>query len=157
MPKPTEDELMNLDAINRVMNEIVPFNKLIGLNCVELKRGFAKAEVPFKDDLVGDVTRPAIHGGVLATVADAVCGAAVFTMLRPGDTCSTIDLRIDYLRPGLSQTIFAEGEVLRIGGQVAVAQGRLYQENGENIAVSKGVFMIRRRQDRDDDDSTLIK
>jgi uncharacterized protein (TIGR00369 family) len=63
--------------------------------------------------------------------------------LRTGDTCSTIDLRIDYLRPGRDQDILLEGKVLRIGGQLAVAEVRIYQQSGEDIAVAKAVFSSR--------------
>ena len=111
--------------------------------------------MPFRKELIGDATRPAIHGGVMSSFADATCGAAVFTALRKGDTCSTIDLRVDYLRPGLEQDIVAEARVLRIGGQVAVAEARLFQDSGEDIAVAKGVFMIRRRQDTDVDKTLM--
>ena len=146
---PDESEMMPLSAIETVMNEKIPFNVLLGLRCETMERGFVRGRIPFKKELIGDATRPAIHGGVLSSFSDATCGAAVFTMLRLGDTCSTIDLRIDYLRPGLEQDIIAEGRVLRIGGQVAVAEARLFQDSGEDIAVAKAVFMVRRKQEKD--------
>jgi uncharacterized protein (TIGR00369 family) len=144
---PDEDSLVSLDLVRQLMEERVPFNAYLGIKCEALSRGAVKARIPFRPELIGDSTRPAIHGGVLSSFADACCGAAVFTLLRTGDTCSTIDLRIDYLRPGRDQDILLEGKVLRIGGQLAVAEVRIYQQSGEDIAVAKAVFMVRRRQD----------
>lgn len=152
---PDESEMLPLKDIEVVMTQKVPFNVLLGIQCDKMDRGFIRARVPFRKELVGDATRPAIHGGVMSSFADATCGAAVFTALRKGDTCSTIDLRVDYLRPGLEQDIVAEARVLRIGGQVGVAEARLFQDSGEDIAVAKGVFMIRRRQESDVDKTLM--
>lgn len=130
--------------IKRFTEELVPFNRLLGIECVSIEDGKLKTRIPYRKDLIGDWTRPAIHGGVLSSFADATMGAAVFTKLSTEDACSTVDLRIDYLRPGLEKDIFCEAEVLRCGRAVAVVSAQLYQEPGSNIAVSKGVFMIRR-------------
>jgi uncharacterized protein (TIGR00369 family) len=135
-----------LDRLAVVMEQDVPFNAWLGLRHELIEEGFVRARVPYKRDLIGDATRPALHGGVLASIADAVSGAAVFSRLRVGDKCSTVDLRIDFLRPGKEQDVICEAEVLRLGRQVAVASARLYQESGEDIAVAKAVFMVRRAE-----------
>jgi len=142
------EPLVELAVIGQIMAEAIPFNKLLGMRCESLERGLVRSLVPFRPELIGDATRPALHGGVLSALADATCGAAVFTLLRPGDSCSTIDLRLDYLRPGREQDIRCEARVLRLGGQVAVTEARLYQDSGADIAVAKGVFMVRRGKKR---------
>lgn len=142
-----ESGLVNLDGLREAMEDLVPFNRLLGFKAEELSRGFVRARCPFKPELIGDARRPALHGGVLATFADATCGAAVFTKLRKGDTCATVDLRIDYLRPGLEQDTICEAEVLRVGNQVAVTSARLFQDSGADIAVCKAVFMVKRARE----------
>jgi len=135
----------DLGLIKRLVETSIPFNSYLGLRCEEVRPGFAKLLIPFRHELVGDPMRPAIHGGVISALADTSCGAAVFTRLRPGDRCSTVDLRIDYLRPGLTeQDLRCEAEILRIGRAVAVISARVYQDSGENIAVARAAFMIRR-------------
>ena len=89
--------------------------------------------------------RPALHGGVLSMIADTVGGAAVFTVTRPGDRVATIDLRIDYLRPGRLEDIIGEAKVVRVGTRVGVASITLTQPGDpEPIALAMGVYTIRR-------------
>lgn len=147
----TEPQYIALDSIIQFMEQGVPYNRVLGIKVEELKRGYARCRIPFRDELIGDPLRPAIHGGVISAFADTICGAAVFTQLRPGDRCSTVDLRIDYLRPGLNQDLRCEATVLRLGNQVAVTSGRVYQDGGDDIASAKAVFMIRRASDKDED------
>src|SRR5688500_17659928 len=95
-----------LDAvIRRFMEEHIPFNRLLGVRVAELREGYARVEIPFRAELIGNPARPAIHGGVLSALLDLAGGAAAFTMIRPPESVSTIDLRVDYLRPGGEKTL----------------------------------------------------
>jgi uncharacterized protein (TIGR00369 family) len=127
------------------MEEHIPFNKVLGIKLREAKRGFARVDVPFRDELVGDPLKPALHGGVLSALADTAGGCAVFSMIEPGSTCSTIDLRIDYLRPGRLEDIHAEATILRVGARVAVASITVWQSDREApVAVAMGVYSVKR-------------
>ena len=57
---------------------------------------------------------------------------------------STIDLRIDYLRPARLETIVAEANVVRLGNRVGVADVRLYHGStaSETVATGKGVYNV---------------
>jgi uncharacterized protein (TIGR00369 family) len=134
-----------LAAIRSLMEEQIPFNRFLGMKLVEARRGFAKLEVPFRDELVGDPVKPALHGGVMSTLADTVGGCAVFTVIDPTARCSTVDLRVDYLRPGKLETLSGEAHVLRVGGRVVVSSIKIYQRDPEApIAVAMGVYAVRR-------------
>ena len=63
------------EILRKFMTEHIPFNKLLGVEVGELREGFARMEVPYRPELIGDPMRPAIHGGVLSTLIDA-CGGA---------------------------------------------------------------------------------
>ena len=69
---------------------------------------------------------------------------------RLHDRPSTIDLRVDYLRPGRAETLIAEAEVLRMGNRVGVTSIRAYHPDrpGETIAEGKGVYAVKRADDR---------
>jgi uncharacterized protein (TIGR00369 family) len=54
----------------------------------------------------------------------------------------TIDLRIDYLRPGIGRCFVATGYVLRAGKKVAVTRMELHNEQRQLIAVGTGAYMI---------------
>jgi uncharacterized protein (TIGR00369 family) len=129
------------------MREGIPFNRLLGIQVIELRQGFARMEIPFRDELIGDPSKPALHGGVLSALIDTVGGAAAFTMTAPGDSVSTIDLRIDYLRPGLPQRLAAEAQVVRMGGRIAsVDMKAFHPDSGAVVATGRGAYHIRRHK-----------
>lgn len=137
---------VDLDSIRAIFAGGIPFNVFLGLELLELERGRALGRIPFRPELIGDPTRPALHGGVISMLADTIGGAAVFSVTDPGDRVATIDLRVDYLRPGVEADLLAEGRLLRVGNRVGVASVRCWQPgpNPEVIAVAKGVYTIRR-------------
>jgi uncharacterized protein (TIGR00369 family) len=136
---------MKPELMKRVMEEVIPFNRFLGVKMTRSEPGFARLEIPFREELIGDPLRPALHGGVLSTLADAAGGAAVWTGLEDERArVSTIDLRIDYLRPAKLEPVIAEARVVRVGNRVGVADVRLFQPSDESatIATGKGVYNI---------------
>lgn len=128
------------------MGKHIPFNRFLGLEIARLADGFARMEVPFRPELVGDPFRPALHGGVMSALIDACGGAAVFTLVGPPDRVSTIDLRVDYLRPGELERLCCEASVTRMGNRVASVDMRVFHPQSEDrlIATGKGVYSVRR-------------
>jgi uncharacterized protein (TIGR00369 family) len=136
---------MDPDALRQVMEELIPFNKYVGVRVVEIDRGRVRLEVPFRAELIGDPIRLAIHGGVMSMLADTAGGAAVWSELEePRARVSTIDMRIDYLRPGKQETLVCEASVVRLGRRVGVTDMRLFHPSApvESVATGKGVYNI---------------
>jgi uncharacterized protein (TIGR00369 family) len=137
---------MDLAILRQVMEEMIPFNKFLGLRVVRIERGNVKFELPFRDELIGDPVKRALHGGVLSTLADVAGGAAAWSAIEdPMARVSTIDLRVDYLRPGRSHAILAEAVVVRLGGRIAVTDMKMFHPGGEGepIATGKGVYAVK--------------
>jgi uncharacterized protein (TIGR00369 family) len=133
------------DILKQVMEELIPFNRYLGVRVAEVRRSFARLEIPFREELIGDPLRPALHGGVISALADAAGGAAVWTGIQDERArVSTIDLRIDYLRPARLVTIIAEATVVRLGNRVGVADVRLFHPDAEadTVATGKGVYNV---------------
>jgi uncharacterized protein (TIGR00369 family) len=63
---------------------------------------------------------------------------------RTKDTPSigTIDLRVDYLRPGRGNYFIATGRVVRLGNRVAVAHMELVNDSGDQIATGGAAYMV---------------
>ena len=101
-------------------------------------------KLPFRTDWVGDPYRPALHGGLISTLADAAGGGAVFSMVPYLSAVSTIDLRVDYLRPGLLQDLWCEARILRVGNRVGVTAMRIVQGGNREYtaAEARGVYNI---------------
>jgi uncharacterized protein (TIGR00369 family) len=138
------------------MAEHVPFNRLLGIEVTALAEGYARMEVPFRPELIGDPFRPALHGGVMSAVIDACGGAAVFTLVVPPDKVSTIDLRVDYLRPGELERLACEAEVTRMGNRVASVDMRVFHPTAPSrlIATGKGVYSVKRTRVTEGDGPT---
>ncbi len=139
------DERAQLAFVRALIDDEIPFNRVLGLKVRHLARGLAVLEIPFRAELIGDRERPALHGGVVSALADTCGGAAVWTQVGPLDRVSTIDLRVDYLRPGRAETLIATGTVLREGNRVGVVNIVVTHEgDAAPIAEAKGVYSIKR-------------
>ena len=136
---------MDSGALRQVMEELIPFNKFLGVRAVEIDRGRVRIEIPFRPELIGDPIRQAMHGGVISMLADTAGGAAVWSALdEPRARVSTIDMRIDYLRPGRQETLVAEASLVRLGRRVGVTDMRLFHPSAplDPIATGKAVYNV---------------
>ena len=126
--------------------ETTPFVAHLGMRFASVESGFVVLEVPFRQELIGNPEIPALHGGVISSLLDTCGGAAVWSQLGKGDRVSTVDLRVDYLRPGRPEILFGMGRVIRLGNRVGVAELRAYHTGCEDqpVAVGTGVYNIRR-------------
>lgn len=139
-----------LALVREIMREKIPFNRELGIEVGELSVGRAVLSIAFRPSLIGDSARPALHGGVISALLDTAGGAAVWTAIGRNDRPSTIDLRVDYLRPGRAETLIAQADVLRMGNRVGVTSIRAYHPDrpDETIAEGKGVYAVKRADDR---------
>ena len=144
MPQDNLDHYYQQEDLVDLMEQKIPFNAFLGIHVDFFSRGDIVLSLPIKPEFIGDPNRPALHGGLLATLADTAAGMAVFSVLPKTATTSTIDLRIDYLRPGnVDQTLYAKSTVVRHGSRVCVVQTTLYQESSEQaVAVSSATYSI---------------
>ncbi len=113
---------------------LAPFGDLMNMFLVEVSPGRAVfqglAERRFYN-LIGT-----IHGGVFATMLDSAVGCAVHTGLPAGQGYTTLELKVNFLRTLTDRVgpIRAEGRLLHISRQVAVADGRMYDAAGKLYA-----------------------
>jgi uncharacterized protein (TIGR00369 family) len=138
---------MSLERWKEFFAQQIPFNKFLGMTLAEMRDGYARLELPFRPEFIGDARRPALHGGVISTLIDTAGGAATFTKIGFEDTCSTIDLRVDYLLPGSPEMLCAEATVLRIGNRVSAVDIRAFHPSApeRTVATGKGVYSVYRR------------
>ncbi len=129
--------------------ETIPFNRYLGMTLESIADGKARVRLPYKPELVGDPMRPALHGGVISTLLDTTGGAALWSALSMGDRISTVDLRVDYLRPGRLDELLAEGVVRRVGNRMGVVAIRCFHPSSEDdsVAEAMAVYNIRREVD----------
>ena len=135
-----------VEFVRYIMSTKAPFNQLLGIEMTHLEEGHAELTIPFREQLVGDPIRPALHGGVLSALIDVCGGSAVWTLIGPNDRVSTIDLRVDYLRPAPLEDIRAVADVIRVGNRVGVATVRVFAVQSPDLVLAegKGVYAIKR-------------
>ena len=144
-----------LAAVTKSFEEWIPFNRLLGFDIDLQKDGTAKLSFQMRDDLVGNFLRGILHGGVISSSLDVVGGLVAFVAfldqnpVQSSDVRSdrfsklgTVDLRIDFLRPGLGGSFVATGFILRAGRRIAVARMELHNNDGTLIAVGTGTYSI---------------
>jgi uncharacterized protein (TIGR00369 family) len=137
------------------MHESLAFNRLLGLKISYLRPDSAECYFPMKDEFIGNPVQGILHGGVISAVLDATGGinASISALERMKDLSTleignrlsrmgTIDLRVDYLRPGKGAQFRATSTVMRTGRKVAVTRMELKNEKDVLIAVGTGAYLI---------------
>jgi len=149
-------EQRKLDAaLTELFERKITFNQILGLRVLGLDQGCPQIRFDMRPDLVGQYQYGRLHGGVISATLDAMAGLAIMVALgekhadEPSEhvmhrftRLGTIDLRLDYLRPGIGKHFIASAEVLRLGGRVGSAQMRLVNEDGTLIATGAASYML---------------
>lgn len=146
-------DLKTVEArLRQVFEETVPFNRVLGLKVESLDPGAPKLRFDMKPELIGNPRRQILHGGVIAAVLDVAGGFAIHLAVgksraeQPHEghfpTIGTIDLRVDYLRPGRGEHFIATGRVVRLGNRVAVTHMEMANDTGELIATGGAAYMV---------------
>ena len=135
---------VNPDEILRFVDQ-VPFNRLLGIRGESAGGGRAVLLLPVREEHLGDVRRPALHGGVVSALIDTAGGIAAWSALAQGEAVSTVDLMIDFLEPGrVAGPLRAEAELIRKGNRVCHVRVRVTQD-GVLVAEGRGVYNIHKR------------
>lgn len=144
-----------LDGLRRVFEDGIPFNKVLGLRVGSLDPRAPELRFDMRPELIGNFTRGMLHGGVISSVLDVAGGlGAMLAILErhagQGESVEaqlarfvrvgTIDLRVDYLRPGRGTHFRTRGQTLRSGSRVAVVRADLFNETDELIASAVGAY-----------------
>ena len=138
-----------------IFEQHIVFNQVLGLRIDSLEADIVKAHIPMRPELIGHFTHQRLHGGVISATLDAMGGLAVMAAIgaRHMDEAplarlhrfgklGTIDLRIDYLRPGVGQMFHATAEVLRLGSRVASTRMQFVGADGGLVSSGSGAYIV---------------
>jgi uncharacterized protein (TIGR00369 family) len=142
------------EAAIRHLFDQIPFNLFVGISLTHVSLEQVQMQMPMKPELIGNRFQGILHGGAIATLLDVAGGAmaliGVFErhhhlpsserMARLAKL-GTIDLRVDYLRPGRGSLFTAQASLLRSGNKVAVVRSELHNEEGVRVAVGTGTYL----------------
>lgn len=148
-----EAEFVN--GLTAIFEDKIVFNRVLGLKITSLQPHEVRARIDMKPDLVGHYSFNRIHGGVISAGLDAMGGLACMAaigarhmeeppaqrLLRFGKL-GTIDLRIDYLRPGISEYFELRAQVLRLGSRVASTRMEFLAADGKLLSTGSGAYIV---------------
>ena len=118
-----------------------PYMRFLGMTA-DLAGDEMTAVLPFSPHLVGNIMLPALHGGVLGAFLEmtALCQLVVREPLRRQP--KTIDVTIEYLRPGRAQTTYARADVRKVGRRIANVHVEAWQDQRASpVAALRGHFL----------------
>jgi uncharacterized protein (TIGR00369 family) len=117
-----------LRAINSGEIAAPPIAKTMGIESEEFSEGFAVFVAEPGEYHYNPIG--VVHGGLAATLLDSAMSCAVHTTLGAGDVYTTLELKVNFVRPITVETgrVRAEGRLLHRGRTVATAEGRLIAE-----------------------------
>ncbi|WP_052759397.1 PaaI family thioesterase [Paenibacillus sp. DMB20] len=113
------------------------FNQFLGIRLEEIKDRSITIRLPY-NELFYTSADGYIHGGILATMIDIAGYFAIFSLLN--QPVPTVDLKIDYLRPGRAGDLLATATVVKLGRTVSIADIVVTDLSGKQIAIGRGLF-----------------
>lgn len=142
-------------GLTRIFDEMIPFNRVLGVKITSLKADGVKGRIDMRPELIGHFISNRLHGGVISAGLDAMAGVAVMAAigarhmdespvqrLHRFGKLGTIDLRIDYLRPATGEHFELRANVLRLGSRVATARMEFLGADGTLLASGAAAYIV---------------
>ena len=121
----------------------VPYVRFLGMRA-ELAGDEMTAVLPFAPHLVGNTNIPALHGGVIGAFLEMTALAQLSVTQSSTKVHKTIDVTIEYLRPGRALTTYARADLRKVGRRVANVQVEAWQDSRtQPVAGMTGHFLLR--------------
>ena len=153
--QPVQFEPEFVAGVCELFEQRIPFNALLGLKIEDIGGERVHGRIDMRPELVGHFVHNRIHGGVISACLDAMGGLAVmaaigarhldeppFQRLHRFGKLGTIDLRIDYLRPGIGEHFELSAEVLRLGSRVASTRMEFRGPDGKLLSCGSGAYIV---------------
>lgn len=115
------------------------FLHFLGAELGELAEGRADVRLPIRPEFTN--RNGTVHGGVLATLADAALGQCVRTILGMDARLVTVEFKMNYLAPAHTGLLTGRGEIVKLGGSIATVSVTVLC-NAETIAIGLGTMRI---------------
>ncbi len=144
-----------VDALKDIFEQRIVFNQVLGLKIVSIAPERVVGRVAMQPQLVGHFAYNRVHGGVISASLDALGGLAVMAAigarhmdepvaqrLHRFGKLGTIDLRIDYLRPGIGDAFELRAEVMRLGSRVASTRMEFLGTDGKLLSCGSAAYIV---------------
>lgn len=154
-PETVEFEPEFVEALKDIFENKIVFNQMLGLKIDSVRPERVVGRIVMRPELVGHYAYNRVHGGVISASLDALGGLAVMAAIgaRHMDESpeqrvmrfaklGTIDLRIDYLRPGIGDVFELRAEVMRLGSRVASTRMEFLGADGKLLSCGSAAYIV---------------
>jgi uncharacterized protein (TIGR00369 family) len=121
-----------------------PLSELIGFRLTEVEPGYAAVDLECTQQHYNPTG--SLHGGVLCAIADTAMGIAHASLLNEGESSTTTELKINFLRPVRQGKLRAMGRVIKHGKTLTVIESDVVDEEGQLVARALSTCMTLRSQ-----------
>lgn len=128
--------------IDRMRDQLPPVAKLIGFTVPLIEPG--KVIVELQADERHTNPMGTLHGGILCDIADAAMGIAQASLLQPGETFTTLELKINFLKPIWKAKLRAIGTVVKAGRTISLIECDVLDEQDKLVARASSTCMTLR-------------
>jgi acyl-coenzyme A thioesterase PaaI-like protein len=144
-----------VERLKEMFEQRIVFNQVLGLKIDTLAADGVGGHIDMRRELIGHYTHQRLHGGVISASLDAMGGLAVMAaigmrhldepplqrLVRFGKL-GTIDLRIDYLRPGIGERFELRAHVMRLGSRVATTRMEFLAADGKLLSTGSAAYIV---------------
>jgi acyl-CoA thioesterase len=116
------------------------FLELIGFKFIKKGKGFSRSELNITASLLNPYDT--VHGGVVYSLADTGMGGALSTCLEEDERCSTIEIKINYLKSVRSGKLTCDTKVFHKGKNIAFLESVVQDHQNRPVATATGTFNI---------------
>src|SRR2546430_15863957 len=138
----TPETPLKLDFTGRAKTNEVAVARLIGFEAKEIADG--RATVVLEAGPQHANPMGTLHGGILCDIADAAMGMAFASTPAPGESFTTVELKINFFRPVWQARLRAEGKVVRRGSTIGYTECEITDEGGRLVAKAASTCMALR-------------
>ena len=117
-----------------------PFWTLLGMEIIGIKKGWAKIRLPFTKKLTNGIG--VAHGGAIFSPADSAVGMALIGLTERDESISTLEMKINYLKPLSGGEIIAEAKIVHRGTMTAIGDVEVRDGDGNLIAKGLATYAI---------------
>jgi uncharacterized protein (TIGR00369 family) len=118
-------------------------SRLLGFEITEVDAGTATLTVVTDPELHSN-QQGTVHGGFISELADAAIGTARSTTVAPGESFTSIDLRMTFLRPMFAGALTARAYPTHIGSTVQHYACEITRDDGKTVATATSTVLTLR-------------
>ncbi len=120
-----------------------PIAQLLGLKVTDFCEGCTTVEMEATNKLWNPMNT--LHGGVYCDLADIAMGFSFLTTLNKDELFTTVDLRINYLKPVTTGKLIATSKIIKRGKRLGYVECEIVNEQGKLVAKASSTCIIQKR------------